>query len=457
MIDAPLLGRLTVGVLLVGVFFAPASAGAQKNVPMSPPELMLALHEQTYGHKVSFVELADGRILLNAGTQFRISEDGGLSWSPPFTAKDAPGATVEGRALVRLSANAIGLASMRRPPDAATMRDVEALFRRSEDGGKTWSAPVVINAKGPPTAVFLQDTLLRTSSGRIILPVYLGLGQPGAHQPWLREGGPIPGAFLNGIFISTDVHFYDPSFTASYIFYSDDDGKTWRRNEDGELFVLLEPGGYVSGASEPSVTEVTPGKLLMLMRTRLGRYYQAWSYNDGRTWTRAQPTHLAGTSAPAQVRRLANGHLLCVFNQHSEEEVRKGFHRTRLTAAISRNGGRLAEHFQNVESIHEEPHLEPGPMRTVRAAGRYSLREADAYENDGQYVVALPAGWGSWSYASVLPLKDRVLISYTHSWYDENGVQRNPNGSRLKVLPIKWFYGGREPSENPILKKLQQP
>ena len=206
---------------------------------------------------------------------------------------------------------------------------------------------------------------------------------------------------------------------------------------------------------EPSVTEVAPGKLLMIMRTRLGRYYQAWSCDNGETWTRPQATQLAGTQAPAQVRTLrGTGHLLCVFTQHSHEEVRKGFIRTRLSSAISRNGGGVWEHFQNVESIHEQTHVEPGPIEVVRPEGGYVMRQADAFESDPQHVVALPVGYGRWSYPSVLVLADRVLISHTYSWHDRTGAPQSAGG-KLKVLPISWFYGGQDPTrENETLKKI---
>lgn len=165
---------------------------------------------------------------------------------------------------------------------------------------------------------------------------------------------------------------------------------------------------------------------------------------------------LAGTHAPVQVRTFKNtGHLLCVFTQQSQDEIRRGFVRTRLSCAISRNGGRLWEHFQNVHSIHEETHIEPGPIAIVRPEGRYSLREDAAYENDGKYVQALPEGWGYWDYPSVLMLKDRVLISYAYLWFDRNAEAHR--GSTMHIFPIKWFYGGRDPFENPDLEKWKQP
>ena len=85
------------------------------------------------------------------------------------------------------------------------------------------------------------------------------------------------------------------------------------------------------------------------------------------------------------------------------------------------------------------------------------MRESEAFQNDPKDVVPLPAGYGRWSYPSVLVLKDRVLVSYTYSYYDENGDMKNPGGSRLKVLPVRWFYGGRERTKNPTLEKLGNP
>ena len=377
---------------------------AQTRMPstMTNPQAVLALHEQSYGHSVTWVQLADGKVLLSGGREFRISEDEGSTWSEPFYGKDEKGSRVSPEALVRLSGKAIGMVTRESAP--GNSYGSELLFRRSDDTGKTWSSSVSINSKGS-SAFMLQDVLLRTDSGRIILPVYLIIGQ-GGDFGWHMEEQPFVGGFVNGNFVSTDAHFYDPHFGASYVFFSDDDGKSWQRNRDGELFILLNEGSRIESTFEPSVAEVAPGKLLMLMRSRLGRYFQAWSQDNGETWTRPQPTQLAGTQAPAQIRTFKNtGHLLCIFTQQSSEEVRKGFIRTRLSSGVSRTGGRLWEHFQNVESLHEETHVAPGPIEVVRPMETYSIRERGAPESDPKYVAPLPVGYGRWSYPSVLVLK----------------------------------------------------
>ena len=109
------------------------------NVPMTRPEEALAVHETTYFHSSTFVELEDGRILHAAGTIFTTSDDRGLTWSEPFECHDTEGNAVGGggTSLVNLSNGGVGLAAMWRPPEGRvpTAKNTCLLFWRSEDGG----------------------------------------------------------------------------------------------------------------------------------------------------------------------------------------------------------------------------------------------------------------------------------------------------------------------------------
>ena len=422
------------------------------NVPMTRPDEVLATHDgfQLGG---AFLGLEGGRILCTNGTGFSISADGGITWSEPYHGKDEKGEPLTGGnpSLVSLPGGAIGMATKRIRPGSSSIYDSEMIFRTSEDEGKIWSPLTVMN-QGLLRAHGLSDTMIRTESGRLILPVYFGIGQ-GQFQ---HEDAPFPGAYLNGNFVSTSAHFFDPHFFARFVLYSDDEGKTWQTNRDGEIFVILEPGGPVEETDEPTIVEVTPGKLLMILRTGLGRYFQCWSQDNGETWSRPAPTQLAGTQAPAQVRKFPEtGHLLVVFTQQSEREIKQGFIRTRLSSAISRSKGGIWEHFQNIESLHEETHVEPGPIYPVRPEGAYGA-SGGAVECDPEYVVPLPEGYGRWSYPSVLAVEDRVLISYGYQTYDSAG-NRN-EGRRMKVLPTSWFYGGQDPhAESYAFKDFKTP
>jgi len=436
------------------------------NVPMTRPEEVIAIHETNYFHSSTFVELEGGRILHAAGTTFTTSDDGGITWSEPFSCRDLNGERVGGggTSLVKLSGKGIGLAAMRKDPEAISpeesRRSTYMVFWRSEDGGQTWETPVRVTPQGVGTYAY-QDVLLRTSSGRIILPVYISLGQasgPNDVKP------PASGKLVNGQWVSTAAHFFDPHFSASYVCYSDDDGRTWQRNKDGELIILQDWSALYSYTNEPSVAEVAPGRLLMFMRTAMGRLYQAWSDDNGETWTRPQPSPLASSTAPAQIRRLpSTGHLLVVWNQENEEEVKQGYNRTRISAAISRNGGSVWEFFQNVESLHEATRVEPGPIHPVRPAEFHLAPGIPAPEREARFIQPVTKH-GRWSYPSVLAMRDRVLIAHTYSYYEEHPTraelvnsQTKGVNQRLKVLPLTWFYGGKEPADNPWLPRVDEP
>jgi len=436
------------------------------NVPMTRPEEMLAVHETTFFHSSTFVELESGRVLHVSGTRFTSSDDGGITWSGESERRDANGNPVGGgdTSLVRLSGKAIGLAATRRdvpPPQTEhPWKPTQLLFWRSDDDGETWSAPTRV---APPGIGTYQDVMLRTSSGRIVIPVEYGVGQPKS----LNDAkGPVSGKLLNGQWVGTAAHFFDPSFAAVYACYSDDEGQTWQRNEDGDLFILLDWNATYSFVVEPSVTEVYPGRLLMMMRTGLGRLYQAWSDDNGETWTRPQPTALASSTAPAQIRSIpSTGHLLVVWNQENEEEVKRGFNRTRMSSAISRNGGGVWEFFQNVESIHESTRVEPGPIRPLRPAEIHFEPGVPAPGREAEHI--LPTSFhGRWSYPSVYVMKDRVLIAHTYSEIEEHPTKAEVSSSsrkeggfnqKLKVMPLTWFYGGKEPADNPFLPRAHDP
>ena len=47
------------------------------DVPMTRPDPALAIHEEKYGHTLTFVELVDGRILRAGGMSLFSAADGG--------------------------------------------------------------------------------------------------------------------------------------------------------------------------------------------------------------------------------------------------------------------------------------------------------------------------------------------------------------------------------------------
>ena len=420
------------------------NAPPDEHVPMTRPDLMLAQHDQDYGHSYTFADLDDGRIMHFVWNALTFSEDGGLTWSELTRCRDERGEDVTAASsLVNLDKGVGLVCQVNRHGDRT--RGYDLLFYRSFDDGTTWQAPIRIDSGDYPPHM-LMDAAKRLSSGRIILPVYTEL-----KMKKVRDGqqlAPFVGGLLEtGQWVSTAAHFYDPTQGGCWVIYSDDEGLTWHTNRDGMLHPWTDWEVGVHAAYEPVVTEIAPGRLLMFMRTWLGRLYQSISSDNGETWTPPAPTDLASDHSPAALATIPDtGHLICVWNQHNEQEIREGKVRTRLSSAVSRNHGILWEFFQNVESIYPETRLPPGPIRPCRPEERYLHNHHQAAPWDPEPVRTLPAGYGRWSYPALHVSNDRALVANTYTKYNDDGdIQA---GSRLKVLPLEWFYGGRDRFRN---------
>ncbi len=449
------------------------------NVPMTMPELMLSEQYHPFAASSSFVELDDGRIFHASKQVCNWSEDGGLTWSENRWMKDTDGNDLHcgGSALVRLSGhNEVGMVSTRRglplPKASYAIRPVQSTvgFWRSTDGGETWSPAQQVTPPEEPVSC-MTDSLVRLASGRIIIPVYscIGQGETGPEDRLI----PTTGRLICNQFTGVAGHQYDPRFSYAFVVYSDDEGRNWHRNRDGELFILNDWNASYSYVNEGTIAEVTPGRLLMHFRTGVGRLFRSWSDDQGETWCRPQPSPLASSTSTPALRRLPNGHILAVWDQDSDEEIRSGINQCRLSSAISRDGGRVWEFFQNVEAISEVTRVEPGPIRPVRQEEAYYPAGRGAVERDPNIIVDADERIHVKS-PSILVMSDRVLIAYPYTKYGEHptraqivfhadghGYTDKTNGKfvcqKLKILPLKWFYGGREPADNPFLKIAYEP
>jgi hypothetical protein len=147
---------------------------------------------------------------------------------------------------------------------------------RSLDEGRTWSDPICIFNEGYCGCLIGG---VRTRSGRIVLPIQKLLYDPGRH--------------------------------GQCTYYSDDEGLTWRHSH----IIDIGGHGHHDGCFEGALVERRDGRLWMLLRTNLGRFWQAFSGDAGATWRSVFPTDIAASSAPAYVTRLASGRLMMAWNR----------------------------------------------------------------------------------------------------------------------------------------------
>jgi hypothetical protein len=287
-----------------------------------------------------------------------------------------------------------------------------------------------------------NDRALTLADGRLVVPVYTQFEGPKLtpRKPVVKRGG---GEFSNGW-----VHW----LAFSYVLLSDDEGRTWQRS-DNEVFVSLDQGlrgNYP--AFEPAVAELADGRLVMFVRTNLGRFFRSYSEDRGRTWLEAQPTPLIASAAPCSLRRIPGSpDLLAIWNQISAHEDREGLYRHRLSSAISSDGGVTWKHHRNLESLDDTARLDDDPpqprlmgpvrqpldrKRYVRAPGPLRISYPSCTFVDGKAIV---------TYGISTP-GDKDVITGTYGMdYDEflRKLDLGPEAraNKVRVLPIAWFYG----------------
>ena len=108
----------------------------------------------------------------------------------------------------------------------------------------------------------------------------------------------------------------NPGRYAACSLISDDEGKTWKRSN----LIDLGGHGHHSGAMEPTVAELSDGRLLMLIRTPLGPLLEAFSADGGQAWHTIMPSQIESTTAPGYLLKLRSGRLAFVCNGKKDRQ-----------------------------------------------------------------------------------------------------------------------------------------
>ena len=289
-----------------------------------------------------FAKLRDGRILLvytayNGTTNTddvcahlvkRVSSDGGESWSDPVEAVPRLGKLNDmSVSLLRMGDGRLGLFYLRKD----STNDCLPVARYSTDEGANWSAPVECLPTGERGYYVLNNArAVRLKSGRIVLPL-------------ARHSSASPEGF---------------EFGRLSCVYSDDDGLTWRK---GREHLPVDADGKPVCVQEPGVIELKDGRIYLYARTDRGRQWQGFSADGGETFGEFGPSPIFGPRGPATIRRLPDGRLLLVWNDHEghPEYAKMGAawlkgQRAPLTIAYSSDEGRTWPDRQTVEAEVED-------------------------------------------------------------------------------------------------------
>ncbi len=366
-------------------------------------------------HEPGIVALEDGSLLMAGSGRACLSRDGGRTWGAPWEI----GVTE----VVRLQSGLLGGRK-------------KYTFHVSRDNGRTWQ-PRGKMPRGYSGSSPLFDTMIQTRDGRIYQPMrtsfegFDGCAPKGA--AWGAAGG-------SPLLLETHAQY--PEIDLSFVYYSDDEGHTWKRSQ-GMVMVWLRQGkGGIWPCDEPNLVELGDGSLAMYCRTTLGSLFVAYSragqFTDvhgvkracraGQRFSYPVSSGLASSYSPCRIRRIpGTGDLLCVWNQVSRDETRAGYRRGRLCSAISRDDGKTWRHFRTITS------------KLMPPAGRVRPPAEPAMTRAISQVGKLPQGFGLVHYPNFSFHAKNVLLT----WQERVFYPRSRGGgnTRLRIVPLQWFYG----------------
>jgi len=404
------------------------------------------------------VERRDGSLMViygggvfetgEQGAKCRISTDGGQTWGEPKPVDSKIG--VGG--ILRLESGVLGIYGQ-------DSESGESYFCSSNDEGETWTEPVLI----PTYRDFrpMYHSLIQLRSGRLLLTGYWESVNTNAFPPdaWpLTRGN---WGLWKGKILHMEGH-RSPELGVALVYYSDDEGQTWAQCRGGMFGWFDERGvpngqGGITPVWEPTSAETEDGRVLLFARSKTGRLVQSYSLDGGVTWQSILPTELASSQSPPLLIQIpTTGNLLCVWNQESGEEIRRGFARGRLSAAISRDSGQTWENFKTLElreGMADVARITPEFPIPRRVVGRPGLGR-------------LPDGYAQFDYPNVDIIGEKVFIRYYRTWpkvIDEGTEKIERSGgwpvripmsnqfiedneatmtgeSVLRVYPLEWFY-----------------
>lgn len=285
-----------------------------------------------------FVQLRDGRILYiysrftgKSSSDFgssdlaaRWSADGGATWTPEdkIVVKNEAATNVMSVSLLRLRSGKIALFYARKN----SIADCIPMMRTSDDEGKTWSSAVTCITDQPGYYVLNNARIIQLPGGRLLMPVAL-------HN---TEAKGLTHEELEKKFNNYGI---------LYCYYSDDEGKTWKRSRKLEV-----PESVM--AQEPGLIELRNGSVMMYIRTDAGMQYASYSADKGKSWTAAAPSNIPSPLSPATiVRDPKTGNLVLVWNNFGVMGLKYG-KRTPFNIAVSDNEGQT---WQHIKTLHDNP------------------------------------------------------------------------------------------------------
>ena len=266
--------RTVVLSLLAGVTFLAALRADHPDIYPTAEKMPTALQGP-------FTHTDDGAILCLENRQIHRSTDLGKTWESKTVLPDGI-ADREERAILKTASGTILCAflddNQLAKGEAWGTSDIDqwvlpTYVIRSTDDGKSWSRPTQIQRRWCGAI----RSMIQHSSGRILL-----VGQ--SLENWSNT---------------------------TLVYYSDDDGLTWKASPE----MTLDDQGDHNGAMEGTIIERPDSSLFMLIRTTRGVFYESVSTDRGETWSVIAPSGIENNFCCGMMARLSDGKYILLWTR----------------------------------------------------------------------------------------------------------------------------------------------
>lgn len=391
------------------------------------------------------VALDDGSLMMVVGSHSHISTDGGQTWGESRPLNCETMGSSSNLSCIKLQSGKLALAHRGKEEEGrgTEMFNWNPFYLSvSEDDGQTWAGAWPMKLLGGP----YHDAMIQLSSGLLLMPsriCHSNNQHPGLEYERVSSYG-----IWKGLRLQVSGHYHYPEVDIAAVSYSDDEGQTWQQCQ-GQLMGWFDAEGIPNGrggitaVDEPSVAECADGRVMLMARSTVGRLVQSASEDGGQTWTPILPSDLASSYSPPRLRRIpSTGDLMCVWNQVSRDEIKRGYRRGRLSAAISRDSGASWERFKTIE-------VSDGMEDVERVVPQEPITPVIGLPEVG----TLPEGFATFDYPNVWFANDKVYLTYHRSWVEvdedageavtlgeRKGRARKPREMVLRTYPLAAFY-----------------
>ena len=216
------------------------------------------------------------------------------------------------------------------------------------------------------------------------------------------------------------------------VFLSDDDGRTWRHQM---LPAIPRPGLHWPHAGlrwencgdEPTIAELSDGRLYMLIRTAQDHYWESYSHDGGDSWSPPAASRFFGTITTPLLLTLSDGRLLVFFNNTTP--LPEVDHATQHGLSDDERAGVWEDVFTNRDALHAAISDDDGrTWRGFRELHLNEARNAADFRSHGGSAVS-PDKSVHQSQAVELP-GGKVLIAFG----------QHPDCRRMVLFDPQWLY-----------------